>query len=110
MSIQRWKVVDTIGQYAETGDDGGWVTYADHVAAVAEAEQRVERITREDDNRALWDSRQFNAGLDAAREAVAALPFVRPAYYGKGVLIHGAEPDFVRQDALAAIDALRGDT
>ena len=45
--------------------------------------------------------------LDAAREAVAALPFVRPAHYGKGVLIAGAQPDFVRRDVLATIDALR---
>jgi hypothetical protein len=67
MSIQRWKPTDQALQVA--GADVEYVAYADHVAALADAEQRMERITREDDNRALWDNRQWNAALDAAREA-----------------------------------------
>jgi hypothetical protein len=63
MSIQRWRI-DTSGSE--------YVTYADYVAALADAEQRMERITREDDNRALWDNRQWNAALDAVRKAVVA--------------------------------------
>jgi hypothetical protein len=90
--IQRW-------------DDNGpspfgmFVLYADHVAAVADAEQRMERITREDDNRALWDNRQFNAALDAARKAIAALEY--DGDYCK--VVHSC-------DALTAIDALKGET
>ena len=49
----------------------------------------------------------YERALDAARKAVAALPFVSPAHYGKDALIAGAQPDFVRRDVLAAIDALR---
>jgi len=89
--IQRW-------------DDNGpspfgmYVLFSDHVAALADAEQRMERITREDDNRALWDNRQWNAALDAAREAVAALQGDP-----RNVGLHQ-----MKRDALAAIDALKG--
>jgi hypothetical protein len=77
MSIQRWDVAPLWADrsLSETAsDEGKWVTYADHVAAVAEAEQRV----REDDlDKAmrLVEAREKAAikyALDAAREAVAA--------------------------------------
>ena len=35
--VQRWDAVDTMYEVST----GEWVTYADHVAAVAAAEQRV---------------------------------------------------------------------
>ncbi len=50
-SIQRWKILTL------ADENGGLVDYADHVAAVAEAERRT------------WD-RAYAAALDAAREAV----------------------------------------
>lgn len=67
-------------------------------AALRACEARVERVTRKDDNRALWDNRQWNAALDAARDAVAALP-----HYSTQITVS-------RASALAAIDALKGAT
>lgn len=47
-------------------DDGPWVEYDAHQAAVVEAVQRQ----REDDNRALWDDRQHDEGWNDALDAV----------------------------------------
>ena len=97
MSIQRWKPTDAALIVA--GADVEYVTYADHVAAVAAAEQRVldEERTKEkwfcseEDKQAL-----IAHGVKAARDAVAA------CIHGPG----GYHP----ATALAAIDALRGES
>lgn len=74
MSIQRWKVVDTLGQYAETGDDGAWVSYTDHVAVMQQwseiaqdnfdAGRRAERLQYGD---------AFVRGVNAERARIKAL-------------------------------------
>ena len=81
MSIQRW---DMPGDYRMVArpDDGPWVAYADHVAAYEDVKKRA-----------------YLHGLDAAREAVAALPDWKFCD-----AVCGTE-----RSVLAAIDALRGD-
>jgi len=113
--IQRWDAVDTMYEVST----GEWVTYADHVAAVAAAEQRVldEERTKEkwfcseEDKQAL-----IAHGVQAARDAVAALP----AYYAieecQGNPLEKGDPEdpdpwkqghlIERDDALAAIDGV----
>ena len=40
--VQRWNINHVLGRvYIDEKSEGGWVTYADHVAAVAAAEQRA---------------------------------------------------------------------
>jgi hypothetical protein len=63
--IQRWSAVSDFGPaYMTKAAEGRYVTYADHVEALRQAEQRQ----REDDNRALWDQRQYEQGQ---RDALA---------------------------------------
>lgn len=45
MSIPRWRPTDQMTPVAD-GDSGGYVTYADHVAAIAEATRRGERVSK----------------------------------------------------------------
>jgi hypothetical protein len=80
-------------------DSGKWVTYADHVAALAEAEQRVRMERLRDTGNGIKAIGHYE-GLREAREAVAGLHRVdRSEQYGD---------EISRDDALAAIDAMRG--
>lgn len=99
--VQRWAASESaLGLVADP--DGDMVLYADHVAALAE----VERRTREDDNRALWDNRARAEALREAREAVAALaPHLN--YQTASGDYASARVDI--SVALAAIDALKGE-
>lgn len=127
MSIQRWSVARS--ELCPVGEEAiEIVTYADHVAAVAEAEQRGY-------DRALGDEpvesdplylRGRNDGYDAAMNEVPAI-----AVYGERLRSEGhaagldaareavaALPDWKFCDAVcgtdrsvvAAIDALRGES
>ena len=93
MSIQRWTVVDT---YPDGG--GAWVTYDDHVAAVAEEQAQRGVVYRT--GLALGRAE----ALQDAREAVAAAP----AYYCEDQW-SGADTHRLLSEALAAIDALKRD-
>jgi len=109
MSIQRYEVFADTGQ-PEPADYGAFVTYADHVAALAEAEQRGrEEAYNEIPAIAVYGERLrsegydvgYTAALAAAREAVAGL---MPGHYS-------FQPSTgYNDDALAAIDALRGES
>ena len=57
-----------------------------------------------------WDQ-GFASGLDAAREAVAAVEqYVNIPYESPSPAMNGEQGDWLwRRDALAAIDALRGE-
>ena len=101
LPIQRWKKIFTRYPASELlpNENGEYVTYADHLAALRACEERVE----ESMDRA-WDqtvqlavAHTRTATLDAAREAVAALlAYESPM----GPLIR-------TMAALAAIDALK---
>ena len=67
--IQRWDV-DMHGSMFES-DDGPLVFHVDHVAAVAAAEERVKSDFAKY-LRHMVDDDKFDAGVKAAREAVAA--------------------------------------
>jgi selenocysteine lyase/cysteine desulfurase len=99
MNVQRWHLYSPIMR--EESETGEWVTYADHVAALAEAEQRVRDTTLHIDPIGHAE-KHYTAGraeaLREAREAVAALVRVKS---GTGEYVR-------RSDALAAIDALGG--
>ena len=73
-----------------------YVTYADHVAAVAAAEQRV---LSDVDAEAMRQNVAFRKGVKAAREAVARQKVKWSIDYDTAI-----------DDALAAIDALRETT
>ena len=75
-------------------DDGFVVLYADHVAAVAAAEQRVTSDFAKY-LRHMVDDDKFAAGVKAARDAVDAIP---TSAFDVGIV--------GKDDALAAIDAL----
>ena len=75
--------------------------YADHVAAVAAAEQRVrDEFMDSTPGLTAYRKQQYAAGVKAAREAVAALPWLHR--WADGVVFR----DIDRDAALAAIDAL----
>ena len=116
--IQRWTVsqMNDHGWQLSGHDDGEWVAYADHVAAVAAAEQRVterHNAEHEDDRLAAFQNgydaatvkeRQrsvlliadaYGKGLSAARDAVAAVVQGNQMFYTTAI-----------SDALAAIDGL----
>lgn len=102
MSIQRW-------------DDNGpspfgmYVLFSDHVAAVAEAEQRVldENVTRWREELRQSNAYERAAALDAARDAVIA--------YSEERIIKTGHPNMSEditaalRVAAARIDALRGE-
>ncbi len=72
MSIQRWTLRDKyMDRYqageGEADDDGEYVTYADHVAALLTQDMQH----GEQSHAHYMDG--YNAALDAARDAVAAL-------------------------------------
>ena len=96
MSIQRYR---SDGQ-GDCDPGGMYVLYADHVAAVAEAAKRSGRQAFDLGDKAgrVWGRA---AALQQAREAVAALAWSCDAR-------HLDLPVEGRDDALAAIDALRG--
>ena len=149
--IQRWTLPHD--GYAFQSDDGGYVTYADHVAAlltqdqqhmeqqaaaVAAAEQRageeahghymdgyntawslsaaeIERQVREEEQvaQSLAVAESFAAGEAlAAIDAGKALSAARDAVAAECIAHHGYTPGQTCPyctDALAAIDALRGE-
>lgn len=96
MSIQRWYIQNPPGQPTE------FVSYADHVAALRACEARMraeERAKWSDLAHDNWQS-GWEEGLDAAREAVAAL-----------LRSWGRVTDPEAEDViLAAIDALKGES
>lgn len=99
--IQRWtEVLDQTDPYSPNpdmreADYGSYVTYADHVAAVAAAErQSAEYATLVG---AAAES-AYAQGVKDARDAVAALR--APGYEPWG--------EFIYREVLPAIDALRG--
>jgi hypothetical protein len=90
---------------AMIADQIGMVTYADHVDALRDCEERMLTTYLARDN--------FEAGLDAAREAVAALAAGRKRMdYEDGPQVYGAHNAYIDcvHDALHAIDALRKDS
>lgn len=107
MSIQQWNYYSDTG--AQPMPDGEWVTYADHLAAVAAARaedkatlNRAENAWREEIRTRLTE--QYEAGVKAARDAVAALP-----KHNMNVGSYIAAPPLLvinRKQALAAIDAI----
>ncbi len=73
MSIQRWNYYSDTG--AQPMPDGEWVTYADHVAAVAAAEQRVrDEFMDSTPELTAYRKQQYAAGVKAAREAIRNTP------------------------------------
>jgi len=98
-AIQRWDMFAEVGinepvKYGMwEAVKGRYVTYADHVAAVAAAEQRgyVRGVAQVENER-------FTDGVKAARDAVEAIP---TSAFDIGIVS--------KDDALAAIDALKGE-
>ena len=111
MSVQRWSV-DFRG-FHRPDDNGTCVGYADHVAALAEVEQRVRDEERSHFQEAVWTfDRGYRQGraeaLRQAREAVAGGfttlandPFISPE--GR------KEVDHYLTGAIEEIDALKGE-
>jgi hypothetical protein len=93
-------VVLELDEYPDVTDPLAVVKYTDHVAALAEAEQRVrDSLMDSTPELTAYRKQQFNYGVAAAREAVAALPDWMGQKATGGSRIH-------RSAALAAIDAL----
>ena len=71
MSIQRWTKIFTRYPASKVlpNENGEYVTYADHVAALAEAEQRGWNAGFDRSNEMARED-----ALDAAREALELLP------------------------------------
>jgi ABC-type sugar transport system substrate-binding protein len=106
VSIQRWGLADGGQIFAVYGGDGEFVTYADHLTAVAAAEQQAasEILAKYEEIKALIASNDeaFDAGVKAAREAVAANRL-------DGLITEGWEHTINEtiDDALAAIDGVK---
>lgn len=100
MSIQRWGINSITGA-AHESEQGRWVKYADHVAAVEAAEQAVGSIFAAGLIRLPSYQQGYAAALDAARDAVAAVEMGGEHFWSVGFR------DGITI-ALAAIDALRG--
>lgn len=83
LPIQRWQKIFTRYPASEVlpNENGEYVTYADHLAALRACERRM---------------------LDAAREAVKHLQHSDDCYYAEGVLCHCEI-----KRVITAIDALR---
>ena len=96
LPIQRWTKIFTRYPASEVlpNENGEYVTYADHLAALRDCEGRVyqDYIAGRQNDRVLG----YLRGLDAAREAVADI---------NGKWVFG--PRIYKHKALAAIDALR---
>ena len=97
--IQRWDFFGEVGinepvRYLHLeAVKGRYVTYADHVAAVAAAQ-----AAGRDENKRNYDM-GVEHGVQAAHEAVAALQEMNAPMIGRVI---------TKRHALAAIDALRG--
>jgi hypothetical protein len=88
--IQRWTFD---GPPAYEYADGGYVTFADHVAAVAEAEQRGYNMAYP-----TWDNDEYRQGQ---RDAIAVLERLRDENR------QGTDPEWgVLNAAIAAIKAV----
>ena len=85
--VKRWGTPDW-REWNKPNDRGMYVLYADHVAAVAEAEQRVLFDVQHRTFQHAW-----NAGVTAARDAVEAL--------------NSWNDSWLIADVRAAIDALK---
>lgn len=104
MSVQRWKPAKATARYWSEGmrfdADGAFVTYADHVAATAQAVAEA-RIEWEMSNGPAFDfARGYAEALSEAREAVLS---VVCNYNGCEARARAAI------DALAAIEGLMGE-
>ena len=104
--IQRWDFFAEVGinepvRYLHLeAVQGRYVTYADHVAAVAAAEQRVrDEFMDSTPELTAYRKQQYAAGVKAARDAVAAL------------IVGKASEEYINgvDDALAAIDGVKGE-
>ena len=99
MSIQRWSAQRIAMQWHGTDLwDDEYVTYADHVAALAEAEQRGWNAGFDRSNEMARED-----ALQEVREAVAAVKGGYSVPLGASV---GMVVDAMRWEMLAAIDAL----
>lgn len=93
LPIQRWQKIFTRYPASEVlpNENGEYVTYADHLAALRACEQRMREEHRHRCSGCDWCySDGALEALDAAREAVSALPEYR-----------------MRDTCIAAIEALR---
>ena len=96
--VQRWNINHVLGRvYIDEKSEGGWVTYADHIAYLTDAEnalraeiqQRVDAAVvaaRIKERERCWQEfavprlgtlNDYHAGVKAARDAVAYLQEVR---------------------------------
>lgn len=98
MNIQRY--FHALDGSMETDDNGQYVLYADHVAALRACEERIDKAWHEYDQLAREGA--YLSGVQAARDAVAALAYE--------VEDHDGIPRLTATEALAAIDALRGES
>jgi hypothetical protein len=101
MSVQRWDFKSGINGQTWQDKEGRYVLHADHVAALAEAEQQFnETLNRLGKCNGCQEDLDYvrAEALREAREAVAALP-----KGGMGLRAHE-----LWRNALAAIDALGG--
>ena len=103
--IQRWDFFGEVGinepvRYLHLeAVQGRYVTYADHVAAVAAAEQRVrDEFMDSTPELTAYRKQQYAAGVKAARDAVAA--HIRADLTGQEMFCGR------KRGILAAIDAL----
>jgi hypothetical protein len=99
LPIQRWTEIFTRYPASEVlpNENGEYVTYADHLAALRDCEARVHEAAYQAGKAYGLTVNGYTRGLDAAREAVAAL-LAYDSPYGP----------LIRSDAtLTAIDALR---
>ena len=94
MSIQRWGSIGP-DDWTTPSEHGKYVLYSDHVAAVAEYRQQHDGISER------YFQQIRNDALQEAREAVAALDWSCDERQLDLPIVG-------RDDALAAIDALRG--
>jgi hypothetical protein len=105
LPIQRWTKIFTRHPASEVlpNENGEYVTYADHLAALRACEERVRMERLRDTGNGIKAIGHYE-GLREAREAVAALV---PSEFWEG--IEGRPPQWwiVKAEAIAAIDALR---
>ena len=100
--IQRWDMNHVQGEvYIDKKPEGSWVTYADHVAAVAaartmgyvEGQADMRKYLLADDTHSFTYG--YREGVKAARDAVEAIP---TSAFDIGIVS--------KDEVLAAIDAL----
>ena len=106
--IQRWAPFDPMALMGRH-PNGAFVTYADHVAAVAAAEQRVrDEFMDSTPELTAYRKQQYAAGVKAAREAVERC---RNGFIlAIGASLEPPERYWIpKSDALAAIDGVKGE-